>query len=50
VIERFDKNSLADFIVKALGLRSGDDVEIQRDGLDPKRLMIVRHPQEADLK
>jgi hypothetical protein len=28
--------------VEVLRLRSGDDAEIQRDGLDPKRVMILR--------
>jgi hypothetical protein len=44
MIDRFDKKSLADFIVKALGLQSGDDVEVLRDGFDNLRVMIVRHP------
>jgi hypothetical protein len=25
-------------------LDTGDDVEIQRDRLDPNRVMIIRHP------
>lgn len=39
---------LGEAIAKLLGLRSGDDVEIQRNRLDPNRLMIVRHPQEVN--
>jgi hypothetical protein len=46
--ESFSIKTLGEVIAKALGLRSGDDVEIQRDRLDPNRVLIIRHTsQEA---
>ena len=33
-------------IVKALGLRPGDSIEIARDRLDPNRVLVRRHVSE----
>ena len=38
-----DVKTLGETIAKALGLRPGDDVEIQRDRLDPNRVLVRRH-------
>ena len=42
----FDVKALGETIAKALGLRPGDDVEIQRDHLDPNRVLVRRHASE----
>lgn len=42
----FDIKALGAAIAKALGLRPGDDIEIQRDRLDPNRVLIRRHVNE----
>ena len=42
----FDVKSLGQIIAKALGLRPGDNFEIQRDRLDPNRVLVRRHVTE----
>jgi hypothetical protein len=42
----FSIKDLSEVIAKALGLRPGDGVEIQRDRLEPNRVLVIRHPQE----
>jgi hypothetical protein len=39
----FSIRDLGETIAKMLGLTKGETVEIQRDRLDPNRLMIIRH-------
>jgi hypothetical protein len=38
----FDIKTLGQVVAKALGLKSGENVEIQRDRLNPDRVMILR--------
>ena len=40
--EPFSIRDLGETIAKMLGLRPGNTVEIQRDRLNPDRLMIIR--------
>ena len=42
----FDVKSLGQIIAKALGARPGDDIEIQKDRLDPNRVLVRRHVNE----
>jgi len=42
----YDVKALGEVIAKALGLISGDDIEVQRDLLNPNRILVLRHPQE----
>lgn len=42
----FSLKDFAEVIVKMLGLKPGDTVQVLRDRADPERLMIVRHGQE----
>jgi len=42
----FSIKDLGEVIAKALGLRPGDDIEIQRDRLDPNRILVRRHVSE----
>jgi hypothetical protein len=42
----FDIKALGDIIAKALGLRAGDEIEIQVDRLDPNRVLVRRHVSE----
>jgi hypothetical protein len=42
----FSIKDLGETIARMLGLRPGETVEIQRDRLDSRRLMIIRHGQE----
>jgi hypothetical protein len=42
VPEYFNMKTLGEVVAKALCLKSGDDIQIQRDRLDPNRVMIVR--------
>lgn len=44
--ESFNLKDLGATIAKMLGLQKNETVEIQRDRLDPNRLMIIRHGQE----
>lgn len=39
----FDVKALGEVVAKALGLKPGDDIEIQRDRLDPNRVLVRRH-------
>jgi bifunctional DNA-binding transcriptional regulator/antitoxin component of YhaV-PrlF toxin-antitoxin module len=39
----FDVKTLGQVIARALGLKPGDDIEIQRDRLDPNRVLVRRH-------
>lgn len=41
--DSFSIKDLGATIAKMLGLTKGETVEIQRDRLDPNRLMIIRH-------
>jgi antitoxin component of MazEF toxin-antitoxin module len=43
----FNAKTLSEVIVKALGLKPGDDVEIQVDRLDPSRVLVRRHMNEG---
>ncbi len=43
----FDVRALGETIAKALGLRPGDDVEIQRDKLDANRVLVRRHANDS---
>jgi hypothetical protein len=47
VEESFSIRDLGETIAKMLDLRPGHTIEIQRDRLNPNRLMIIRHGQEA---
>jgi hypothetical protein len=38
----FDVKTLGTLVAKALGLRPGDSVEIQKDRLDPNRVLVRR--------
>jgi hypothetical protein len=42
----FSIKALGEVIAKALGLKPGDDIEIQRDRLDPNRVLVRRHVNE----
>jgi bifunctional DNA-binding transcriptional regulator/antitoxin component of YhaV-PrlF toxin-antitoxin module len=42
----FDFKTLGETIAKALGLKPGDDIEIQKDRLDPNRVLVRRHVNE----
>lgn len=44
--QSFTFKDLGETIAKLLGLRSGETVEVQRDRLNPNRLMIIRHGKE----
>ena len=44
--ESFNTKTIGEIVAKALGLRPGDDVEIQRDRLDPNRVLVRRHVSE----
>ncbi len=44
--ESFSIKDLGATIARMLGLTKGETVEIQRDRLDPNRLMITRHGHE----
>jgi len=37
-----DVKTLGETIAKALGLKPGDDIEIQRDRLDPNRVLVAK--------
>jgi hypothetical protein len=37
---------LGEVIVKALGLRPGDDIQIQKDRLNPNRVLVLRVADE----
>ena len=39
----FTIKDLGTAIAKALGLKLGEEVEIQRDRLDPNRVLVRRH-------
>jgi len=41
-----DVKTLGEVVAKALGLRPNDVIEIQRDRLDPNRVLIRRHVSE----
>ena len=41
--ESFTLKTLGEVVAKALDLRSGDDIEIQRDRLDPNRVLVRRY-------
>ena len=43
----FSVKDLGATIAKMLGLQKNETIEIQRDRLDPNRLMIIKHSQEA---
>jgi DNA-directed RNA polymerase subunit H (RpoH/RPB5) len=42
----FDFKTLGETIAKALGLKSGDFIEIARDRLDPNRVEVRRQVRE----
>jgi hypothetical protein len=42
----FDAKTISDIIVKALGLKPDDDLELQRDRLNPNRILVIRHPRD----
>jgi hypothetical protein len=44
--DSFSVRNLAETIQKMLGLSVGDNVEIQRDKLNPLRIMVIRHPNQ----
>jgi hypothetical protein len=46
-MKSLDVKTLGQTVVTLLGLRPGEDVEIQRDRHDNTRLMIIRHPMGA---
>jgi hypothetical protein len=37
---------LGQVVVKALGLKPGDAIELQKDRLNPNRILVLRHPKE----
>jgi hypothetical protein len=41
----FDSQALGKIVTELLDLKTGDEVEVLRDKLNPMRIMIVRHPQ-----
>jgi hypothetical protein len=41
-----DVRTLGEAIARALGLRSGETVEIQRDRLNPNRVLVLRVANE----
>ncbi|MFI5449048.1 MAG: hypothetical protein ACHQ03_04685 [Candidatus Bathyarchaeia archaeon] len=43
--ESIRERKLGQAIAKTLGLAPGDDVELQRDKLNPDRIMILRYPK-----
>jgi hypothetical protein len=42
----FSVKDLGEVIAKALGLKPGENIEIQRDRLNPNRVMVLRIPDE----
>ncbi len=47
--DSFTLRDLAATISKLLDLHEGNDIEIQRDKMDPNRLMIIRHPGQEEV-
>jgi hypothetical protein len=46
----FDIKTLGEVIAKALGLKPGMNVEIQRDRLNPNRVLVLRVADEQESK
>ncbi len=44
----FDSEALGEAMMRTLGLRSGDKVEILHDRLNPLRIMLVRRTNDMD--
>jgi hypothetical protein len=42
----FDIETLGQVIAKAIGLKPGENVEIQRDRLNPNRVLVLRVPDQ----
>jgi len=40
--ESFNAKTIGDIIVKSLGLLPNDTIEIRRDRLDPRRILVLR--------
>ncbi|MGA2785837.1 MAG: hypothetical protein ABSF09_14195 [Candidatus Bathyarchaeia archaeon] len=44
--DSFSIKDLGETIAKILGLSVGDNLEVQRDKLNPNRILVIRHPDE----
>ena len=44
----FTAKELGKAVARILNLQVGDEVEILRDKLNPNRIMVIRHPPEAN--
>jgi hypothetical protein len=44
--ESFSFKDLGETIAKMLGLSVGDNLEVQRDKLNPNRILVIRHPNQ----
>lgn len=48
MVGSFDVRTLGETIAKALGLKVNESVEIQRDRLNPLRILVIRHPAKQE--